>query len=103
MILGKLSRLRMLGHSYLERLDVKKGAKILGDRYREHVLSGYPKTEVDSEGTMIWDSPKKCNMRFNGLTPEEGYIKTVDKFKRFHVNKLVRIYINGEFVVVEWG
>jgi hypothetical protein len=102
--MDKLSRLRILGQSYTERVDdLKNGAKILGNKYREHMLTKYPKTEVDSEGVMLWESPKKCKMIFHELTPEQGYIKTVDKFNKYHVNEFVRIYIDGVYVVVEWS
>jgi hypothetical protein len=101
--MGLKSRSKMLETSADER---KAKAKEIIDnlikKYNNHVLSQYPRIEEDSEGIITWENPRKYSMVFKGITVDEGYNKTVSKFKLFHLYKSVKISIIGNTVEVEY-
>jgi hypothetical protein len=100
--MGKRSRLKNLGEKYKQQIeDIKKGLMTVGTRYDEHILDKYPKVEEDSEGTMYWATLKICRMEFKELTPQQGYVKTMEKFKRVRMDKFINCYIDDKYVVVE--
>jgi hypothetical protein len=92
----------MLGSNYTQKMeDIKKGLVILRERHDKHILNKYPKTEEDSEGIMYWESPKHVRMEFRGLTPQQGYVKTMSKLKLTRMDKFIKCYIEDKYVVVE--
>jgi hypothetical protein len=100
--MGKLSRLRMLGSGYTKRLEeARSGLNKIGEIYNNHIMDGYPKVEEDNEGIIYWVTPKICRMEFKELTPQQGYIKTMEKFKRVRMDKFINCYIDDKYVVVE--
>ncbi len=48
---------------------------------KQHLSAIYPRTDEDAEAIATWISPKCVKMRFKAMTPDEGYNKTVKKFK----------------------
>ena len=99
--MGKLSRFKIPG--YTERMEkINKGIEEIKDRYDRHVMESYPKIVEDSEGIAYWESPKFVKMKFKGITPQQGYIRTMDKFNKLHIARFIRCYIKDEYVVVEF-
>jgi hypothetical protein len=94
--MGKSSRIRNLGVNYKERI---KGVTV--KLYNEHTLKKYPYDEEDSEGISHWMNPKLVKMEFKDLTPEQGYNKTMGKFKLIRMDKFIKCYIEDKYVVVE--
>ena len=96
--MGKKSMLKVPG--YAERLEnIKNNAiKIVND----HLQTNYPKIEEDGEGIATWESPKRVKMQFKNITPVEGYLKTMTKFKRLHMDKYIRCYLENGLVVIEF-
>lgn len=98
--MGKLSRFKVPG--YVERIErIKKGIIKIKDEYDKHLMEGYPKVEEDSEGIMYWENPKLVRMVFKGLTPQQGLVKTMDKFNKVKMLRFIKCYIENEYVVVE--
>lgn len=70
------------------------------DEFREHEKRTYPYVREDDEGIATYLSPHHVEMIFKGITPEEGYKKTVDRFKLIGRIHKTRIELVGEKVVV---
>jgi hypothetical protein len=94
--MGKQSRIRNLGVKYRERIA---GATV--KLYNEHTLKEYPYDEEDSEGISHWFNPKLVKLEFKGLTSQQGYVKTMSKFKLIRMDKFIKCYIEDKYVVVE--
>lgn len=86
---------------YMIIKQIQKGMAEIKDKYNRHMMEGYPKVEVDSEGIMYLENPKLVKMKFKGLTPQQGLTKTMDKFNKLKMLKFIKCYIMDEFVVVE--
>lgn len=77
-------------------------ARELVTKFQEHKKRTYPYTREDDEGVATYISPHHVEMTFKGITPEEGYKKTVDKFKLIGRIHKTRIELVGEKVVVHF-
>ena len=74
--------------------------KDLKDKFREHEEETYPYTEEDNEGIATYLSPHHVEMVFKGITPSEGYRKTINRFKLIGKLHKTMITLEGDKVVV---
>jgi hypothetical protein len=81
---------------------VDKAIERLRVAYDKQLMKHYPQIEEDYEGISIWENPKKVKMQFKGITPEQGYSKTMEKFRMLHIDRFINCYIEGIYVVVEY-
>lgn len=72
------------------------------DLYNRHIGNLFPYSEEDEEGIVVYESPRKCRMKFKGISVKEGYDKTVKMYKKIHLLNHIYISIDGEFVVVQF-
>jgi hypothetical protein len=92
----------MLGNNYSKRLEeARNGLNRIGEMHHKHIMDSYPRIEEDNEGIMYWSSPKICRMEFRELTPQQGYDKTMNKFRLARMDKFIKCYIDDKYVVVE--
>lgn len=87
-------------------LNIMRKAKQYSEQYikefQEHEKRTYPYIEEDGEGVATYISPRRVEMTFKGLTPKEGYDKTVNKFKLIGRIHKVWITLEGDKVVVNF-
>ena len=65
----------------IQELKAVRKARELVTKFQEHKKRTYPYTREDDEGIAIYLSPHHVEMIFKGITPEEGYKKTINRFK----------------------
>lgn len=80
---------------------VRKAKGYIGD-FRIHEKRTYPYSEEDGEGIATHTSSRRVEMTFKGLTPKEGYEKTINKFKLIGRIHKVRITLESDKVVVSF-
>jgi hypothetical protein len=86
----------------VKELKVIRKAKGYIDEFREHEKRTYPYIKEDDEGVMTYLSPRKVEMVFKGISPNEGYKKTVNRFKLLGRLHKVRIELEDDKVVVDF-
>jgi hypothetical protein len=78
---------------------IKKAKEYIGE-FQEHEKRTYPYSDEDDEGVSTYTSSRHVELVFKGITPEEGYKKTINKFKLIGRIHKVRIeLVNGKVVV----
>ena len=87
-------------------LNIMRKAKQYSEQYikefQEHEKRTYPYIKEDDEGVMTYLSPRKVEMVFKGISPNEGYKKTVNRFKLLGRLHKVRIELEDDKVVVDF-
>lgn len=86
----------------IKELNAIRKAKEYITVFQEHRKRTYPYTREDEEGIATHTSSRRVEMTFKGLTPKEGYDKTVNKFKLIGRIHKVRIALEGDKVVVDF-
>jgi hypothetical protein len=86
----------------LHRKDAIQTSKGLILSFQDHERRTYPYTEEDSEGIITYFSSKHAEMTFKGISPREGYEKTINKFKLIKRIHKTRITLEGDKVVVDF-
>ncbi len=86
-------------YNFTNKAKDKIGRK-LASLFNIHSDRIFPYSEEDKEGVITWETPKKCRMLFKDKTVAEGYLETINRFKKLKLDKYVMIYIEGEKVVV---
>jgi len=84
----------------IKELKVVKKAKEFIAEFQEHEKRTYPYIEEDDEGVTRWLSPRMALLKFKGITVQEGYSRTVNKFKYTQKIHKTSISIEGDYVVV---
>ena len=85
----------------IQKLNAVRKAKSYIEDFRVHEKRTYPYIEEDDEGVMTYLSPRKVEMVFKGISPNEGYKKTVNRFKLLGRLHKVRIELEDDKVVVD--
>jgi hypothetical protein len=84
----------------INELNAIKKAKGYIEDFKAHEKRTYPYSEEDNEGVSTYTSSRHVELIFKGITPEEGYKKTINKFKLIGRLHRVRIeLVNGKVVV----
>jgi hypothetical protein len=86
----------------INELNAIKKAKGYIEDFKTHEKRTYPYSEEDDEGVSTFTSSRHVELIFKGITPEEGYRKTVDKFKLIGRIHKVRIALVNDKVVVDF-
>jgi hypothetical protein len=86
----------------VEELNTVKKARGLIEGFKVHEKRTYPYVEEDSEGITKWLSPRMALLKFKGITVQEGYSRTVNKFKYTQRIHKTSISIEGDYVVVNF-
>jgi hypothetical protein len=86
----------------VEELNAVKKARGLIEGFKGHEKRTYPYVEEDNEGITRWLSPRMALLKFNGITIQEGYKRTVDKFKYIQRIHKTSISIEGDYIVVSF-
>jgi hypothetical protein len=84
-----------------ELKSIKKARELITE-FREHEKRTYPYIEEDDEGVMRWLSPRMALLKFKGITVQEGYERTINKFKYIQRIHKISISIEGDYVVVSF-
>lgn len=80
---------------------VKKAREYILD-FQEHKKRTYPYFREDNEGTATYLSPHTVELVFKGITPQEGYERTINKFKLVQRLHKVSVMLEGNKVVVDF-
>jgi len=86
----------------IEELKAVKRARELIEGFKVHKKRTYPYIEEDDEGVTRWLSPRMALLKFKGITVQEGYERTINKFKYIKRIHKTSISIEGDYVVVNF-
>jgi hypothetical protein len=86
----------------IKELNVIRKAQELIGVFKTHEKRAYPYVEEDDEGVARWLSPRMALLKFKGITVQEGYSRTVNKFKYTQGIHKISISIEGDYVVVNF-
>jgi hypothetical protein len=97
--------IEMIGDKIRRKIQEVKAvgkARELVTKFQEHKKLTYPYTREDDEGVATYISPRCVEMVFKGISPEEGYKRTINRFKLIGRIHKTRIELVEEKVVVNF-